>query len=187
MRLIAIDPGPARSAIVQIGFDGSIHSSATEVNSEVLKTLKLFKPAKAHLAIEMIACYGMAVGADVFQTCVWIGRFIQAYDPTEQLTTLIPRPDVKMNVCGNRTAKDSNIRQACIDRYGGDRKALGAIKCQTCKGKGWVGRGRPTCTDCKGSGWKVSPGPLKGIKGDEWAALALALTWIDKQSEAVAS
>lgn len=193
MRLIAIDPGPTKSAIVEVGANGQVFKSKTEVNHDVLSTLKYSaalnygKQKRPHLVIEMIACYGMAVGADVFETCVWIGRFIQAYERTDIAytgkVTRIPRPDVKLHICGNRKAKDANIRQACIDRYGGGRKALGAIKCKTCKGKGWIGRGRPTCPDCEGSGWEVPPGPLQGIKGDEWAALALALTWIDRRNE----
>ena len=56
------------------------------------------------LVIEMIASYGMPVGKEVFDTCVWIGRFIQQ--------------DEKMNICGSMKAKDSNIRQALIDRFG---------------------------------------------------------------------
>jgi hypothetical protein len=53
-----------------------------------------------------------------------------------------------MFLCGSMKAKDSSIRQAIIDRY---RKPDG--KCPTKKG-----------------------GPLHGISGDCWAALAVALT-----------
>jgi hypothetical protein len=47
-------------------------------------------------------------------------------------------------------AKDANIRQALIDIYGGNDKAIGN---------------------------KKTPGPLYGIKGDLWAALAVAVTF----------
>lgn len=70
------------------------------------------------LVIEMIASYGMAVGQTVFETCVWIGRFVQQIDYIGKKYSYIYRKDEKMNICNNMKAKDSNIRQALIDRFG---------------------------------------------------------------------
>ncbi len=79
------------------------------------------------LAIEMIASYGMAVGCEVFETCVWIGRFQQAWSDPEAVQ-MAHRRDVKLHLCGNPKAKDPNIRQALIDLLGkpGTKKAPGA-------------------------------------------------------------
>jgi hypothetical protein len=86
------------------------------------------------------------------------------------------------------TAKDKDVRQAVIDHYGGDAKAIGGKKCGTCKGKGWVGRGRPKCEDCgeftgifDGTGYETPPGPLHGVSGHAWSALAVGLTWLAQQ------
>lgn len=68
--------------------------------------------------IEMIACYGMAVGKEVFETCVWIGRFKQIAKSQEVEVEYIYRKDEKINLCNSMKAKDSNIRQALIDRFG---------------------------------------------------------------------
>ena len=70
------------------------------------------------LVIEMIASYGMPVGKEVFDTCVWIGRFIQQTDEIGKSYSYIYRKDEKMNICNSMKAKDSNIRQALIDRFG---------------------------------------------------------------------
>ena len=66
----------------------------------------------------MVASYGMAVGQTVFETCVWIGRFIQQVDYIGKKYNYIYRKDEKMNICHSMKAKDSNIRQALIDRFG---------------------------------------------------------------------
>jgi hypothetical protein len=81
---------------------------------------------KGPIAIEMIASYGMAVGADVFQTCVEIGRFVEV---AGEHVSLVFRRDVKMHLCGSARAKDANIRQALLDRLGpvGTKKAPGPL------------------------------------------------------------
>lgn len=124
MKIIAIDPGCHESAWV--GYDGGkIIEFAKEPNSLVLKRLRLHQPNIDHLACEMIASYGMPVGKEVFETCLWIGRFIEAWG---RPYTLVYRKDVKMHLCGSTRAKDGNIRQALIDRFGaaGTKKAPGA-------------------------------------------------------------
>ena len=83
------------------------------------------KPA-TDFVIEMVASYGMAVGETVFETVFWIGQF---YAAAGQYRTRyrIKRMEVKMNLCHNSRAKDANIRQALIDRFGivGTKKAPG--------------------------------------------------------------
>ncbi|HXS31741.1 MAG TPA: hypothetical protein VN755_12965 [Steroidobacteraceae bacterium] len=71
------------------------------------------------LVVEKIASYGMAVGAEVFQTCVESGRFWQEWTRRDLLAYWMTRADVKLAICGQTRAKDANIRTALIDRFGG--------------------------------------------------------------------
>lgn len=128
MIVFAIDPGPHQSAYVQWNSreseaGGKIHEVDIIQNSELIRLLNENIAADV-FAIEMVACYGMAVGRDVFETCVWIGRFTEhcQRDPL-----MVYRRDVKMHHCGSMKAKDTNIRQALIDKYGapGTKKAPG--------------------------------------------------------------
>lgn len=111
--IFAIDPGTEQSAFVLYdSHDRVILEKGIENNGFLL--VNVLSMHRAHtLAIEMIASYGMPVGKEVFQTCVWIGRF-----DLNQKARLIYRKDVKMHLCGSVKAKDANIRQALIDKLG---------------------------------------------------------------------
>ena len=141
--LLAIDPGTTHSGWV-IMRDGQVWNSGVFANDEVLEMIQV---TPVPIAIEMIASYGMAVGKEVFETCVWIGRFVQAAGADR--VRLVYRKDVKLHLCGSPRAKDANIRQALIDRWGGKAEAVGTVK---------------------------KPGPLYGVKSHAWAALGVAIT-----------
>lgn len=157
--ILAIDPGPVRSAFLLMD-EGGLADFATEDNVEVLRYLRYEPlPAGTRLAVEMVASYGMPVGADVFETCVWVGRFWQAwlmgYAGNGAQPIRVYRREVKLHLCGRANAKDPNIRTALIDRYGNGQGKAAAI------------------------GTKAAPGPLYGVAGDVWAALGVAVTVAD--------
>ena len=121
MTILAIDPGTTESGWVV--FDGQrVVECGVSDNDSIVWKLKFFQGEK--VAIEMIASYGMAVGKEVFETCVWIGRFMQARFEFERLPERVYRRDVKIHLCGSPRAKDANIRQALIDRFG----VVGTVK-----------------------------------------------------------
>jgi hypothetical protein len=124
--ILAIDPGPTHSAYVWWE-GGKPMSFAKTENSELRAILKTSEPSEI-TAIEMIASYGMAVGREIFETAVWIGRFQECCaNPSD--VQLIFRKDVKLYWCGTTKAKDANIRQALLDHFGpqGTKKAPGIL------------------------------------------------------------
>lgn len=149
MNILAIDPGTTESGWCL--YNGSVViSSGVLKNDDMLS--KVEDSVDDRLAIEMIASYGMAVGREVFETCVWIGRFKQAWrDP--DAVELVYRKDVKMHLCGTTKAKDPNVRQALIDLFPA------------------VGGGKTPQIGTKGQ-----PGPLYGVSSHAWPALGVAVT-----------
>lgn len=97
---------------------------AIEPNEALRNRLEKKEISHDSCVIEMVACYGMAVGKEVFETCVWIGRFLERVD-----AKLVYRRDVKLHVCGSARAKDANIAQALRDKYGevGTKKNPGPL------------------------------------------------------------
>lgn len=149
MRILAIDPGPKRSAIiVWDGYD--ILEKGLCPNDEARDFVRRWMQPDQCLdaaVCERIASYGMSVGQDVFETCFVSGRFQQIADVAVSFYWL-ERREVKMHLCNSMKAKDTNIRQALIDRLGP-------------------------------AGTKKNPGPTYGIAKDLWAALAVAVTFYD--------
>lgn len=122
--ILAIDPGNVESAYCIIEKETYKPIEFGKINNESL-LLKIDFLKYDKLIIEMIASYGMSVGQTVFETCVWIGRFVQSRKCYNY--EYIYRKEEKMNLCHSMKAKDSNIRQALIDRFGevGTKKAPG--------------------------------------------------------------
>jgi hypothetical protein len=117
--LYAIDPGTTHSALVHLHANGEV-TGGMWVNAELVHHFQDGEMPFGHLVIEEIESYGMAVGRETFQTVFWAGRFAQAWQCPGQFSwSMLPRRAVKLHLCGSMKAKDANIRQALIDKFGG--------------------------------------------------------------------
>lgn len=182
MRILAIDPGTDHSGVVL--YDADAHEVLWRHdaydNDELALWIRACRAGRStdslqftFLAIEDIESYGMAVGKSTFITCKWIGRFIEAWSgepPLRRVAHLIPRRDVKLNLCGGATYRDP---MAGTLRKVGDKEIKGALRDRfpaTGGGKNPV------------VGIKSKPGPLYGIKSHAWSALAIAITYVDTEA-----
>ena len=161
MLVFAIDPGNTRSAWCIMGDKFELFGFAIEENKDVMaKMLWILNSdagEKPKIVIERIASYGMPVGREVFETCEWIGRFAQEAEKKTQVS-YIYRKEEKLNICGSTKATDANLRQALIDRF-----ARFDLK--------------------NGKGTKKNPDFFYGVSKDVWAAISVAVTFIDKNIE----
>jgi hypothetical protein len=127
--ILGVDPGPKEHAFVWWDADaGRVVDLQTRPSFELLFSSDLDKLlCKVNtVACEWIESYGMAVGQEVFRTVAGIG-WLAGTIGTE--VRLVPRKAVKMHLCNSMRAKDANIRQALIDRFGavGTKKAPGPL------------------------------------------------------------
>ena len=150
--ILAIDPGTRQSAwVLYDPGERAVLGHGLEDNTEVLSLGELESPG-IRVVCEMVASYGRPVGAEVFETVKWIGRFEQRVCEVGKAMSLLYRRDVTSFLCGNsKGVNDAVVRQRLIDLFGPSKEVA-------------VGR-------------KASPGPLYGIRADEWQALALAVTF----------
>ena len=129
--LIAIDPGPHESAMLIWNGDNVTAPQIVPNNLLLAKARASAGNANQNrlMVVEMIACYGMPVGAETFETCLLIGRLQEIWMQADHPFQLVYRREVKMHICGTMKAKDPNIRQALIDRFGivGTKKNPGRL------------------------------------------------------------
>lgn len=155
--VIGIDPGPVESAyvvwsgteILELG-----HMLNESLICEAFPRVRRVYPG-IEMVVERVASYGMAVGDSVFETVFWTGQFCRAWvgtcpDCYQGTAHRVKRMKVKMHICHDSRAKDSNIRQALIDSFEPDLK--------------------PKCRPKEA---------LKGVSKDCWQALALAVYYHD--------
>jgi len=155
MRILAIDPGNTESGYALIDSITCQPLSVGKITNYQLRNRINNRDFGHidHVSIEMIASYGMAVGKEVFETCVWIGRYLEIIF-LDSTVDLVYRRDVKLHHCHSSKAKDSNVVQALIDRF-----ASGVRN----HGKGTID----------------APGWFYGFKADIWQAYALAVYTAD--------
>jgi hypothetical protein len=169
MRILAIDPGDTESGFAVIEMpDFKLLDFGKVENQQLLDMLRDYEfdgwkrigeyTKIRWFAIEMIASYGMAVGKSVFDTCVWIGQFKEALENNGENVDFVYRKDEKMTLCHSMKAKDSNIRQALIDRYAKfDFKS--------------------------GKGTKKNKDVFYGVSKDVWQAIAVGVTWYELKEQ----
>lgn len=157
MTILAIDPGNTESGYAVIRMpEFSLFTFGKEDNETLLQRIDVLKRTVDAVAIEMVGCYGMPVGKDVFETCVWIGRFTQALKGCNM--GYVYRKDEKIHLCGSMKAKDANIRQALINRY-----AVHDFK--------------------SGKGTKANKDVFYGVAKDVWQAIAVGVTYAEMREE----
>lgn len=155
--IFAVDPGCTDSAYCIMTDTYNILEFGKVTNDELKNIIYTFKKPYT-LVIEKIASYNMRVGATVFDTCEWTGRFIEAFTHTHDNDfAYIYRREEKQALCknikgGSMKAKDKDIRQALIDRFGD-------------------------------VGTKGKKGYFYGFKSDIWSAFAVGITYLDKKDK----
>lgn len=161
MIVMAVDPGPEMSAWVL--YDSEEHcvlNHGHHTNQAVMERITsecfgCFGPDRREVVFEKVVSYGMPVGEETFETVFWTGIMYCTAAVSGAKVSRLPRKQVCLHLCQSMKARDTHIRQALLDRFGGST-AIGV---------------------------KAKPGPLYGLRSHGFAALAVAVTWADTHQE----
>ena len=157
VRLLALDVGTVESGYCIMDCNTYKPIQFGKVKNEEL--LEIVRTADYQVcAYEQFKSYGMAIGDSTIESIQWNGRFIQLIADRGILYFPIMRVEEKYAICGSSKAKDSNIRQALIDRF-----AKFDFK--------------------NGKGTKKNPDWFYGFKADVWTSYCVAVTFLDKNKE----
>lgn len=163
MNIMAIDPGNILSAYVIMDASTYKPLDFAKLSNSILRQLiynnnpikPTGHPVFDMIIIERVQSFGMPVGREIFETCEWVGRFTEAATIRGIPVDYITRIEEKQYICHDTRAKDSNIRQALIDRF-----ARRDLK--------------------NGKGTKAAPDFFYGFSKDVWQAFCVGTTYLDK-------
>lgn len=155
MLILAIDPGNIDSAYCLMDEKYFPHEKGKVPNAQLLDYISKNAKYIRHIPVEMIASYGMPVGADVFDTCTMIGRIEQLADMLGIEHSRVFRMEEKEAICHDSRAGDANIKRALIDRF-----AQHDLK--------------------RGKGTKKKPDWFYGFADDMWAAYAVGFAFLQR-------
>lgn len=175
MRILAIDPGTTKTAYCMMTEEPAVISAADVDNEIVLRLVE--EGDYDQMTIECmearnLSSAGQAIGKSTYETCIWIGRYIQAATRrnkpitriyrSEERSLLVPTKKNKLPPLpagiGNTT--DAKIRASLIARFARHDKK-------------------------NGKGTKNNKDMFYGFQGDMWAAFAVGVTFLDKQRKEV--
>ncbi len=152
MIYLGIDPGPEFSGVVVYDYgDGAVLASDSAADvAAVLGAITTWAPEESVVvAIERMQSYGIA-GGSLLDTARTAGRLEQrALDCGAPVRLLYRREVLKVLDVTGKGNRDALVRQRMIEIHGGTREAA-------------VGK-------------KANRGPLYGVSGHAWQALAVAV------------
>lgn len=156
MNILSLDVGTVESGYCLVDTDTYKPIKFGKISNEDL--LKIVKEEEYEILVyEEFQSYGMPVGQTTIASITWNGRYIQSALDRNKRAEPIYRREEKMCLCGTMKAKDSNIRQALIDRF-----AQFDFK--------------------NGKGTKSNKDWLYGFKADVYSAYAIAVVFLDKEN-----
>ena len=130
MLILAIDPGSTQSAYLVYDTDAPLVFPQVCPSFDIMENEALCRAIAVRvppwaiasaevLVLEQVEHYGagMPAGKTIFDTCIWMGRFLQAWGGPYRL---MPRREAKMHLCLSARGNDATVRAALMDRFGAD-------------------------------------------------------------------
>lgn len=169
--ILAIDPGTTQSAYAMIRQDYSIISAAKVENDDVLRLVQIGDYDEMVIeCMEARHVQNGVIGAETYDTCYWIGRYMQAAIDrgkpvhrvyrSEERKRLVPTKKNRLppHPASVGQTADSQIRATLIRRF-----AKHDFK---------NGKGKATCKDT-----------FYGFAKDMWSAYAVGVVFLDRRQE----
>ena len=156
MIVLAIDPGPKTSGVVAYGIEKGLTYAASKASIDDALEVIGFQGVGL-VAIERVQSYGIP-GGTLLETSEVVGRLQQrAIDMGLPVTLLYRREVLQWLDVAGKGNRDALVKERLSEMHGcrGWRQAVGT---------------------------KKAPGPLYGVSGHAWSALAVAVVAVGRVS-----